>query len=76
MFAEEFRVRDTIVILSNGDVEVIGVYESKERCLQILKDICEAYREECYTKEFFDVAVQAIRSAIYQKNAVFELPEK
>ena len=45
------KVRHTICI-SDGCLEEVAEYESKERCLQVLKDFCGAYESECYTVEF------------------------
>jgi hypothetical protein len=67
--------RHTICI-SDGCLEEIAEYESKERCLEVLKDFCEAHKDECYTVEFFDIAAQATRPATYRKNIVFEFPDK
>ena len=50
------------------------VRQTKERCLQVLKDFCGAYENECYTVEFFDTAAQATRPAMYKKNIVYEFP--
>jgi hypothetical protein len=69
------KTRHTICI-SDGCLEEIAEYESKERCLEVLKDFCEAHRNECYTLEFFDVAAEATRPATYHNNTVFEFPDK
>lgn len=66
-------VRHTICI-SDGCLEEIAEYPTKERCLQVLKDFCGAHENECYTVEFFDVAAQATRPAMYKKNIVYEFP--
>ena len=66
-------VRHTICI-SDGCLEEIAEYQTKERCLQVLKDFCGAYENECYTVEFFDTAAQATRPAMYKKNIVYEFP--
>jgi hypothetical protein len=66
--------RHTICI-SDGCLEEIAEYESKERCLEVLKDFCEAHKDECYTRKFFDCNMRANRTAIYRKNIVFEFPE-
>ena len=42
--------------------------------MQVLKDFCGAYENECYTVEFFDTAAQATRPAMYKKNIVYEFP--
>lgn len=44
-------VRHTICI-SDGCLEEIAEYQTKERCLQVLKDFCGVYENECYTVEF------------------------
>ena len=69
------NVRHTICI-SDGCLEEVAEYESKERCLQVLKEFCEAYESERYTKEFFDIAAQASRPGTYRKNIVYEFPAK
>ncbi len=69
------QVRHTICI-SDGCLEEVAEYESKERCLQVLHDFCEEYKNECYTEEFFDMAAQNTRPGIYSRNGVFEFPEK
>lgn len=48
-------IRHTICI-SDGCLEEIAEYPTKERCLEVLKDFCETYKDECYTVDFFDVA--------------------
>lgn len=66
-------VRHTICI-SDGCLEEVAEYESKERCLAVLKDFCGAYENECYTVEYFDMAAQATVPATYRKNIVYEFP--
>lgn len=68
-------IRHTICI-SDGCLEEIAEYDSKERCLEVLKDFCGAYEEECYTVEFFDISAQTQRPAICKKNIVYQFPEK
>lgn len=68
-------VRHTICI-SDGCLEEIAEYDSKERCLAVLKDFCGTYEEECYTNEFFNQSAQAQRPATYRKNIVYQFPEK
>lgn len=68
-------IRHTICI-SDGCLEEIAEYPTKERCLAVLKDFCETYKDECYTVEFFDIAAQAIRSGTYRQNRVFEFPSE
>ncbi len=68
-------IRHTICI-SDGCLEEIAEYDSKERCLEVLKDFCGAYEKECYTTEFFDQSAQSQRPAIYRKNIVYQFPEK
>ena len=62
------------ICISDGCLEEIAEYQTKERCLQVLKDFCGAYENECYTVEFFDTAAQATRPAMYKKNIVYEFP--
>lgn len=66
-------IRHTICI-SDGCLEEIAEYPTKERCLTVLKDFCETYKDECYTVDFIDVAAQATRPGIYMQNRVFEFP--
>lgn len=66
-------VRHTICI-SDGCLEEIAEYPTKERCLAVLKDFCEAYKDECYTVDFFDIAAQANRPGTYKRNTVYEFP--
>lgn len=66
-------IRHTICI-SDGCLEEIAEYPTKERCLDVLKDICESYRNECYTAEFFDIAAQATRPGTYKQNMAYEFP--
>lgn len=68
-------IRHTICI-SDGCLEEIAEYDSKKRCLEVLKDFCGAYEEECYTTEIFDQSAQSQRPAIYRKNIVYQFPEK
>ncbi len=62
------------ICISDGCLEEIAEYPTKERCLTVLKDFCEAYKDECYTVDFFDVAAQATRPGTYRQNKVFEFP--
>ncbi len=66
-------IRHTICI-SDGCLEEIAEYKTKERCVDVLKDFCEIHKEECYTAEFFDIEAQATRPGIYRQNKVFEFP--
>lgn len=68
-------VRHTICI-SDGCLEEVAEYKTKERCLEVLKEFCEVYENECYTVDFFDIAAQATRSATYKKNSTFSFPEE
>lgn len=68
-------VRHTICI-SDGCLEEVAEYESKERCLQILNDFCGAYESECYTAEFFDASAEATRLAMYKRNIVYHFPKE
>lgn len=67
------EVRHTICI-SDGCLEEIAEYPTKERCLAVLKNFCEVHKDECYTVDFFDIAAQATRPGIYKQNKVFEFP--
>lgn len=69
------KVRHTICI-SDGCLEEIAEYPTKERCLAVLKDFCEAYIDECFTKEFFDAAAETSRPGIYKNNTVYEFLEE
>lgn len=69
------EIRHTICI-SDGCLEEIAEYPTKERCLEVMKDFCGAYEAECYTAEFFDNAAQAARPATYRRNIVYQFPEK
>lgn len=64
------------ICISDGCLEPVAEYESKERCLEVLKKFCEAYENECWTTEYFDVQAQATIPAIRKQNTVFEFPEK
>lgn len=68
-------VRHTICI-SDGCPEEIAEYPTRERCLVVLKDFCETYKEECYSLDFYDVGAQATRLETYRQNKVFEFPEE
>jgi len=67
--------RHTICI-SDGCLEEVAEYPTKERCLEVLKSFCEMYENECYTTEFFDIAAQANRTGLNMKNSVFRFPEE
>lgn len=66
-------IRHTICI-SDGCLQEIAEYPTKERCLAVLKDFCEVYKDERYTVEFFDIAAQSTRPGTYMQNKVFEFP--
>lgn len=69
------QVRHTICI-SDGCLEEVAEYESKERCLLVLKEFCTAYKRSCRIREYFDHAAQATIPVTCQTNSVFEFPEK
>ncbi len=69
------KIRHTICI-SDGCLEEIAEYPTKERCLAVLKDFCGVYADGCYTEKFFDIGAQATRPAIYNRNIVYEFPNK
>ena len=60
-------IRHTICI-SDGCLEEIAEYPTKERCLAVLKDICGLYADECYT------VAQGGSPATYKRNVVYEFP--
>lgn len=64
------------ICISDGCLEPIAEYESKERCLEVLKEFCKAYENECYIMEYFDVQAQATVPTFVKQNTVFEFPEK
>lgn len=72
---EKKEIRYTICI-SDGCLEEIAEYASKERCLEILQDFCEAYAKECYTVEVYDHAADAAKPATCKNNLVYYFPEK
>lgn len=47
-----------------------GINELEE----LWRSLCPEFECECYTVEFFDVAAQATRPAMYKKNIVYEFP--
>lgn len=79
-YAEDYSqgkktLRHTICI-SDGCLEEIAEYESKERCLEVMKEFCQAHEKEVYTSEYFDEAARATVPAICMQNITFEMPEK
>lgn len=79
MSSENGRKQETVrhtICISDGCLEEIAEYPTKERCLQVLKEFCSSYEGECYTVEFFDESARAIRPATYRKNHVYEFPAK
>lgn len=68
-------VRHTICI-SDGLLEEVAEYESKERCMEVLKEFCEAYTDGYYTTEYFDDSAKPHKMTIYMRNQVYEFPEK
>lgn len=72
---KEEEIRHTICI-SDGTLEEVAAYESKERCLEVLKEFCRVYENECYTVAYFDNAACATIPATYRNNVVFQFPEK
>lgn len=69
------QVRHTICI-SDGCLEEVAEYESKERCLLVLKEFCATYAYSCMVREYFDHAAQARIPVTCKTNSVFEFPEK
>lgn len=70
------RIRHTICI-SDGCLDEVAEYATKERCLEVLREFCKAYEDGCYTIEPFDFAAQsACPPVIYINNTVFEFPKE
>lgn len=63
------------IFLSDGCVEELARYETKERCLEVIKEVCLAYESSCYTEPAFDAAARVERPYLFMKNAVYEMPE-
>lgn len=68
-------VRHTICI-SDGCLEEVAEYKTKERCLEILCDICRTYENECFTAYVYDAAAQANVPFVERSNTVYEMPEE
>lgn len=66
------EVRHTICI-SDGCLEEVAEYKTKERCLEVLKEFCSMYKSE-YTAEFFDYTARTNGPGIYRNNIVYEFP--
>ena len=64
------------LFLSDGCLEEIGRYATKERCLEVLDEIENAFKESCYSNRAFDVAAQAYRPYLFMCNMVYQMPEK
>ena len=74
-YAERTDRRHTICI-SDGLLEEVAEYESKERCMEVMKEFCEVYADGYYTTEYFDDSAKPHKMAIYMRNQVYEFPEK
>lgn len=53
----------------------IGIYP-ENRAVQILKEISEEYKGECYSIEVFDQAACATKPYTFRNNTVYEMPER
>ena len=62
------------ICISGGRLEKIAEYPTKERCMEVLKDFCEAYKNAVHTCDFYDYEALATRTAIYMSNRVYEFP--
>lgn len=62
-------VRHTICI-SDGLLEEVAEYESKERCMEVMKEFCEVYTDGYYTTKYFDVQKTAQNGNIYAKSSI------
>lgn len=63
------------IFLSDGCVEELARYETKERCLEVIKDVCRAYEDSCRTVVNFDHAAMVERPYLILRNTVYEMPE-
>ncbi len=68
--AKEPAVRHTICI-SDGCLEKLGEYETKERCLEILDEI----HKECGTY-YQSTGGLNIPDMLFEKTVVYQMPEK
>lgn len=63
-------------ICLNNPNTIIGKYATKERCIEILENICNIYVESCYPQGFYDYSANATRSDIIMDNRVFYFPKE
>lgn len=54
----------------------IAEYNTKDRCLEIICDICQRYGDECYTDTVFDYSSECNKNNVYQNNSVYKMPER
>ena len=64
------------IFITDGCLEEVGKYKSKERCLEILKEICQAYENERFSDYAYDQAAMVQRPYIFAQNLVYEMPEE
>lgn len=67
------EIRHTICI-SDGCLEEVAQYETKERCLEVLNSFCNAYQDECQLTTYFDTQAQATIPVTLRQNTVFAFP--
>ncbi len=67
-------VRHTICI-SDGLLEEVAEYESKERCLEVLMSFCNVYLTEDCMRDYVDGNGVSVPVRMHN-NTVFEFPER
>lgn len=63
------------IVIRGPWTETLGKYETKERCLEIIRDVCRAYEDSCRTVLNFDHAAMVERPYTIIRNTVYEMPE-
>lgn len=64
------------IFLSDGCLEELARYKTKERCLEVIKQLCQAYESSCYSDHACDQAAMVQRPYLFMQNTVFEMPEE
>lgn len=72
---EPEKERHTICI-SDGCLEEVAEYDSKERCMEVLREFCDEYEKGTDAVMAVDFTSTSPDRVVTYRNKVFEFPEK
>lgn len=72
---QEQEIHHKIFVI-DGCFREIAEYKTKERCLEVLKEICTTYERERFSDHAFDSAASVQRPYVFIQNTVYEMPQE